>query len=58
MVADFYAASFAPQEVSDRFPQVDPDSMSNLSDLAGQDVTVVDMKTRIERVLIENGAFL
>ncbi|HFI0053725.1 TPA: lipoate--protein ligase family protein [Streptococcus suis] len=58
VVADFYAASFAPQEVSDRFPQVNPDSMANLSDLVGQDVTVEDMKTRIERVLIENGAFL
>ncbi|MEG3310046.1 hypothetical protein [Streptococcus sp. SS-4456] len=58
VVADFYAASFTPQAVSDRFPQVNPDSMANLSDLVGQDVTVEDMKTRIERVLIENGAFL
>ncbi|MDN2946854.1 protein--protein lipoyl transferase, partial [Streptococcus suis] len=58
VVADFYVASFAPQEVSDRFPQVNPDSMANLSDLVGQDVTVEDMKKRIEQVLVENGTRL
>ncbi|HFI0064367.1 TPA: lipoate--protein ligase family protein [Streptococcus suis] len=58
VVANFYAASFAPQEVSDRFPQVNSASMANLSDLVGQELTVEEMKTRIEQVLVENGASL
>ncbi|HGK7332269.1 TPA: lipoate--protein ligase family protein [Streptococcus suis] len=58
LVADFYQASSGGQPIPDRYPQVNPDSMANLSDLVGQELTVEEMKTRIEQVLVENGASL
>lgn len=58
LVADFYQASSGGQPILDRYPQVNPDSMANLSDLVGRELTVEDMQKRIEVVLEINGARL
>lgn len=58
LVADFYEASFAPEPVSDRYPQVNPASMANLSELLGYDLSMEEMKERVEAVLSAHGASL
>ncbi|HFU4448463.1 TPA: lipoate--protein ligase family protein [Streptococcus suis] len=58
LVADFYQASSGGQPIPDRYPQVIPDSMANLSDLVGRELTVEEMRKRIEVVLERNGARL
>ena len=58
LVADFYQESSGGQPILDRYPQVNPASMANLSDLVGRELTVEDMQKRIEVVLERNGARL
>lgn len=58
LVADFYQESSGGQPILDRYPQVNPNSMANLSDLVGRELTVEDMQKRIEVVLERNGARL
>lgn len=58
LVADFYEAGIAGQETVFTYPQVNPDSMANLSDLCGTDLTMSDMRERLLMVLRESGQSL
>ena len=55
LMADFYHQGFAGQMRTDRYPQVNPASMANLSTLLGKEISVKEMQSRIEAVLVEQG---
>ncbi|AQP54347.1 hypothetical protein CBF34_01695 [Vagococcus penaei] len=51
LVRDFYLVSLENNFGTDGYPPVSPESMANLSDLLGIDLTIADIKNRIKGAL-------
>lgn len=58
LVADFYAAGIGGQATTFTYPEVNPASMANLSDLCPTDFTVAEIKERLLTALADLGQSL